>query len=170
MQLSNDGLGLIKTSEGFRNREYLDPAGLATIGYGHKVTPSESFPGEITEEQATALLMRDVRTAEQAVSRLVRVSLSQGQFDALVDFCFNMGAGKLAGSTLLRELNASRYAAAGLELLRWDYATGAPDAGLRTRRTAELHLFAGTSTSPVHPGNPPVAHPEAGPETAEIPS
>jgi lysozyme len=143
MQLSREGLDLIKKSEGFRSRQYLDVAGLATIGYGHRIVPPESFPGAITEDEATAILMNDVREAEQAVSRLVHVPLTQGQFDALVDFCFNVGVGKLASSMLLKELNAGRHAAAGLQLLRWDYAAGVPKAGLRARRTAELHLFAG---------------------------
>jgi lysozyme len=143
MELSAEGLQLIKQSEGFRSRQYLDVSGLATIGYGHRVVPPESFPNGVTEEQATALLLSDVRRAEQAVSHLVAVPLSQGQFDALVDFCFNVGAGRLATSTLLKELNAGQYAHAGLELLRWDCAAGQPNADLKARRTAELQLWIG---------------------------
>ena len=141
MQLSAQGLDLIKRSEGFRRRQYLDAAGYETIGYGHKIAPTESFPEEIAEAEAEDLLMSDVKRAEQAVSRLAHVPLSQGQFDALVDFCFNVGAGRLAASTLLKELNAGRYAQAGLQLLRWDYAAGQPNAALKTRRTAELQLW-----------------------------
>jgi lysozyme len=143
MELSTQGLDLIKRSEGFRSQPYLDAAGYETIGYGHKIALKESFPHGITEDQATELLMSDVRRAEQAVSRLVAVPLTQGQFDALVDFCFNVGAGRLATSTLLKELNARQYAHAGLELLRWDYAAGQPNTGLKTRRTAELQLWIG---------------------------
>jgi lysozyme len=143
MQLSPQGLDLIKRSEGFRSRQYLDSAGYETIGYGHKIAPRESFSESITEEQAVAILMDDVKRAEQAIGRLIHVPLTQGQFDALVDFCFNVGAGRLAASTLLRELNAGQYAHAGLELLRWDCAAGAPNAGLRARRTAELQLWTG---------------------------
>ena len=143
LQLSAQGLELIKGSEGFRAAQYLDVAGHATIGYGHRVVPPESFTGEITEAQATAILMSDVRLAEQSIARLVHVPLTQGQFDALVDFCFNVGAGNLASSTLLRELNESEYAVAGLELLRWDYAGSAPNPGLKARRTAELQLWTG---------------------------
>jgi lysozyme len=143
MQLSAQGLDLIKRSEGFRAAEYRDVAGHATIGYGHRVVPPESFAGEITEAQATNLLMNDVRHAELAVCRLVHVRLTQGQFDALVDFCFNVGAGNLASSTLLKELNEGEYAVAGLELLRWDYAASAPNPALKARRTAELQLWAG---------------------------
>jgi lysozyme len=141
MELSAQGLDLIKKSEGFRNDQYFDVAGYATIGYGHRVIPPESFANGITEEQGTGLLMNDVKQAERAVNKLVHVPLTQGQYDALVDFCFNVGPVKLAASTLLKELNDSQYAHAGLQLLRWDYAAGAPDAGLRARRTAELQLW-----------------------------
>ena len=156
MQLSAQGLDLIKRSEGFRSQQYLDSAGYETIGYGHKMGPHESFPDAITEAQAAGILVNDVKQAEQAVSRLVHVPLSQGQFDALVDFCFNMGAGRLAASTLLRELNAGQYAHAGLQFLRWDCAAGAPNAGLRARRTAELQLWTGGE-----PSAAPFPHPPA---------
>ncbi len=141
MDLSAAGLGLLKRSEGFRSRTYLDSAGKPTIGYGHKILDSESFPDEIDEAKAELILREDVRVAEQAVERLVRVPLSQGQFDALVDFCFNMGARRLAASTLLGELNSGRYSAAAVELLRWDHAGADVSAGLKARREAEFHLW-----------------------------
>jgi lysozyme len=145
MQLSDDGLDLIKKSEGFRDRVYLDVAGFPTIGYGHLIKPHESFPKAITEAQATAILSNDVQDAEQSVARLVKVALAQGQFDALVDFCFNLGAGRLAGSTLLRELNLGDYQAAARQFLAWDHAGGAVVAGLKARREAELKLWTGAS-------------------------
>lgn len=141
MELSPAGLDLIKQSEGFRGRVYLDIHGLPTIGYGHRVLPSESFPDGITEARATELLASDARVAEQAVSRLVRVPLAQGQFDALVDFCFNLGQGRLAASTLLSDLNAGRYDAAAEQLLLWDHAGDKESAALRARREAEFHLW-----------------------------
>jgi lysozyme len=147
MQLSNDGLELIKASEGFRGQVYRDVAGFPTIGYGHLIKPTESFPAGITEQQASVILASDVQEAEQAVSRLVKVALTQGQFDALVDFCFNLGAGRLAGSTLLRELNAGQHDAAARQLLAWDYAGGVVNAGLKTRREAELQLWTGGSSA-----------------------
>jgi lysozyme len=147
MQLSAEGLDLIKKSEGFRDRVYLDLAGFPTIGYGHLIKPRESFPNGITEPQAAAILTTDVQDAEQAVARLVKVALTQGQFDALVDFCFNLGAGRLASSTLLRQLNVSHYQAAGEQLLAWDHAGGAVVAGLKARREAELKLWTGASTT-----------------------
>lgn len=141
MQLSAEGLDLIRRFEGFRSHAYLDVAGFPTIGYGHRIVPPESFPDGVTERQAAALLAGDVSAAEAAVKRLVRVPLTQGQFDALVDFCFNLGAERLASSTLLRVLNANRYHAAAEQLLLWDHAGGEVNLGLKARREAELRLW-----------------------------
>jgi lysozyme len=142
MQLSAAGLNLIKKSEGFRARTYLDVAGLPSIGYGHRLLPHESFPDEITEAHAAEILAQDTLEAEQAVLRLVKVALTQGQFDALTDFCFNLGAGRLASSTLLKVLNTGRYGDAREQLLRWDQAAGAVSPGLKARRQAESQLWA----------------------------
>jgi lysozyme len=141
MELSAAGLDLVKRSEGFREHIYEDVAGLPTIGYGHRVLPHESYPAGIAEPQAAELLSRDLAGSEQMVRHLVRVPLTQGQFDALVDFCFNMGAGRLAASTLLKALNRGRYDDAAEQLLRWDLVDGEVSPGLRTRRQAELHLW-----------------------------
>jgi lysozyme len=134
-------LELLKRSEGFRSRVYLDVAGFPTIGYGHRLLHPESFPNGIAEQQAANLLASDVHDAEQAVERLVKVSLLQGQFDALVDFCFNLGAGRLAASTLLKSLNAGRLDEAAQELLQWDHAGGKENAALKARRQAEAELW-----------------------------
>jgi lysozyme len=142
MQLSIEGLDLIKRSEGFRGQVYRDVAGLATIGYGHRVQACELFPSGLTEPEAAAILIADASEAQQAVERLVKVRLTQGQFDALTDFCFNLGAERLASSTLLRCLNAGGYEAAREQLLRWDRAAGHVVPGLQTRRQAEFDLWA----------------------------
>jgi lysozyme len=144
MQFSAAGLELLKRSEGFRSRTYLDVAGFPTIGYGHRLLHPESFPKGVTEEQAAGILISDVRDAEQAVQRLIKVPLTQGQFDALVDFCFNLGQGKLAESTLLKELNAGQYDAAAEQLLRWDHAGSEECSALKARREAEFEFFAGS--------------------------
>jgi len=89
------------------------------------------------------LRQADVAVAEASVQRLVKVPLSQGQFDALVDFVFNLGAGRLASSTLLRDLNAGQYEAAGQQLLLWDHSGGVEVEGLKARREAELALWNG---------------------------
>ena len=156
MRLSPSGLRLITQFEGFRPITYLDSGGLPTIGYGHKQLRSESYPGGITEPEAQALLASDANAAEQAVARFVRVPLSQGQFDALVDFVFNLGAGRLASSTLLRELNDGNLGAAALEFLKWDHCSGRERAGLKARREAEMRLFLASdpATSPLGKDSP----------------
>jgi lysozyme len=141
VKLSMEGLQLIKQQEGFRSRTYLDVAGFPTIGYGHRLIHPGSFPDGIDEAQASEILAADVRDAEQAVERLVKVPLTQGQFDALVDFCFNLGSGRLASSTLLKVLNGGRYADAAEQLLRWDQAGGKECPPLKARREAELALW-----------------------------
>jgi len=141
MELSAEGLDLIRQSEGFRTHVYLDIEGYPTIGYGHRLIHPESFPNGISPAQGLQILINDAREAEAAVRRLVKVPLTQGQFDALVDFVYNLGQGRLAESTLLRELNAGHYAAAAEQLLRWDHAGSQENVALRARREAELRLW-----------------------------
>jgi lysozyme len=141
MRFSAEGLQLLKKSEGFRSHIYQDVAGIPTIGYGHQLLHGESYPNGITEEQALAILASDVQKAEQRVADLVKVPLMQGQFDALVDFVFNLGSGRLAASTLLKMLNASNYAGAAQQLLKWDHSGAVEVAGLKTRREAEAKLW-----------------------------
>lgn len=150
MELSPAGLDLIKRSEGFRESVYTDVAGFPTIGYGHRLRPGESFPEGVTQVEAQAILTADVSDAEQAVSRLVKVTLTQGQYDALVDFVFNLGPSRLASSTLLEDLNAGHYSAACEQLLIWDHSmvNGAEQivAGLKSRRQAEYNLWMGETS------------------------
>lgn len=147
MNLSPAGFDLIKRSEGFRAQKYIDVAGFLTIGYGHKLRVSESYDHGITEVIATALLEKDISSAEAAITELVKVPLTQGQFDALVDFVYNLGFVALEHSTLLRDLNNRYYAAAALQLLLWDHAVESGReqevAGLKARRQAELQLWNG---------------------------
>ncbi len=148
MQVSDAGLTLIRNSEGFRSTTYNDPAGIPTIGYGHKLLPGESYPNGITEAQAEQLLASDAAVAGQAVERLVTVTLSQSQFDALVDFCFNLGQGRLGGSTLLRDLNAGEFDAARQQLLLWDHSGTQVVPGLQVRRQAEFALWGANVSAP----------------------
>jgi len=141
MQPSPPLLSLIRRCEGFRPHTYTDLAGHPTIGYGHRLLPHEVFPDGLTPEAAEALLARDADRAAEAVTRLVHAPLTQGQFDALVDFVFNLGPERLASSTLLRLLHQGCAEAAGQQLLRWDRAAGQPNAGLRARRQAEFALW-----------------------------
>jgi lysozyme len=141
MQLSPAGLDLIKRSEGFRTQVYKDINGFATIGYGHKLLPDESYPTGVTENQASSLLENDVLESSLAVSRMVHVPLTQGQFDALVDFVFNLGQGRLASSKLLLLLNQRCYGQAAAQLLLWDRAGQEVLPGLKSRREAEFALW-----------------------------
>ncbi len=151
MQLGAAGLDLLKQSEGFRSDSYLDIAGVPTIGYGHRILPGESFPHGVQREQAEAILARDILEAEDHLRRLVKVPLTQGQFDALVDFIFNLGAGRFAASTLLREINSGKYQAAGEQLLRWDRAGAHEIAALKARREAEFRLWTGSASPNANP-------------------
>ncbi len=141
MHLSPAGLSLLKKSEGFRDCVYADVAGFSTIGFGHRLTPNEAYPNGINLAEGEELLSRDLAIAEAGVNRLVKVALTQGQFDALVDFVFNLGASRLASSTLLRYLNEGKFAAASWELLAWDHAGSREIAGLKARREAEFQLW-----------------------------
>ncbi|MBM6595562.1 lysozyme [Microvirga pudoricolor] len=96
---------------------------------------------KITKAQADDFLYQDVEDSEKAVSRMVKVPLTQGQFDALVCFVFNLGAGALQKSTLLRKLNRKDYDGACAEFDLWINAGGKPLLGLKRRRDAEQELW-----------------------------
>ncbi|MEZ2310881.1 lysozyme [Paraburkholderia sp. RCC_158] len=113
-----------------------------TIGVGH-TGPEVRYGLTWTQDQADAQLLADVAGAVATVNRLVKVALTQAEFDALVDFVFNVGAGNFAGSTLLKLLNAGNRAAAAHEFEKWDMAAGKHLAGLLRRRIAEEHEFLG---------------------------
>lgn len=146
MEFSAAGLRLLKLSEGFRALPYRDAAALWTIGFGHRLLQPDAFPGGITEAFAQRLLACDVDDAEEMVHALVKVPLTQGQFDALVDFVYNLGATRLAGSTLLHDLNSGRYDAAAQQLLLWDHSGEEVLEGLKERREAEYALWMSAPT------------------------
>ena len=141
MQISDQCLALIKRCEGLVLTTYRDIVGLETIGYGHKLNPGERYPNGITEAQANSLLASDIATAEKQVLAHVHVPLSQGQFDALVSIVFNIGIGKMATSTLFKDLNSKQYDAAAEQLLRWDHAGLVEVKALKSRREAEYKLW-----------------------------
>ena len=141
MKLSADSLVIIKNFEGFRNKTYTCPAGFKTIGYGHLIANDNAIE-EIDEVTACELLAQDLFNSEKAVSRNISVPLTQGQFDALVSFTFNVGAGALQRSTLRQKINRLEYEDASGEFLRWIYANGVKIAGLVSRRNIEMKIFA----------------------------
>ena len=144
MQTSPDGIALIKQFEGCRLTAYQDSVGVWTIGYGW-TRPVDGVPVRagmtIKQEVAERLLKTGLVGYENDVTKLVRVKLTQGQFDALVSFAYNLGARSLSTSTLLQKLNASDYAGAADEFPRWHKAGGKVLNGLSRRREAEKALF-----------------------------
>ena len=139
LTLSQGGLDFIKKYESFSPVAYND-VGKYSIGYGHQIREGESF-GRITEEEAEKLLRKDVKKAEDAVLRNIHVQLTQGQFDALVSFVYNLGEGALVGRTITRRLNNRDYQGASEEFSRWIYAGGEKLRGLEIRRSEEAQLF-----------------------------
>jgi lysozyme len=137
---SKDGLALTEQFEGCQLNAYQDQVGVWTIGYGH--TGGDVCSGlTITQDQAATLLLSDVAAASSFVNNAVTVALAQDEFDALVDFVFNLGRGAFAGSTLLKDLNAGDFANAATQFDLWDHAGGQVVAGLLRRRQAEAALF-----------------------------
>ena len=144
MQTSDKGIAMIKQFEGCKLTAYQDSVGVWTIGYGWtKPVDGKPIRAGMTIKQETAerLLKTGLVSYENDVSRLVKVDLTQGQFDALVSFTYNLGARSLSTSTLLRKLNAGDYAGAADEFLRWNKAGGKVLNGLTRRREAERALF-----------------------------
>lgn len=141
--ITKEGLELIKHFEGFEPEVYLDAAGYPTIGYGHLIRKDEGdmYAGGISEAAAEALLAKDVGFAERAVLRLIKVPLTDGQFDALVSFTFNLGGGALQRSTLRRKVNRGEHGAVPREFRKWVWAGGRKPRGLIRRRNAEAMLY-----------------------------
>jgi GH24 family phage-related lysozyme (muramidase) len=142
------GAEFIAQFEGFAAKLYDDAASPpnATIGFGHVVHPGPVDGKEplkaVTRKQALALLRKDCAKAAAAVRKHVERPLTQAQFDALVSFTYNCGEQSLAGSTLLKKLNAGELDAVPAELEKWTHAgPGAPLPGLVRRRRAEADLF-----------------------------
>lgn len=139
-RINAEGLALIKRWEGCRLEAYKCAAGVWTIGYGHTRTARQGL--RITQEQAEALLIEDLRVFEAAVDDAVIPPLTDNQFAALVSWAFNVGATAMRKSTLLRKLNAGDYDAVPRELAKWDKVRGRPIHGLANRRAAEAGLWA----------------------------
>lgn len=139
MEASDKLVEAIKQFEGFRPTSYRCPAGVLTIGYGH--TKGVKLGMRITEREAEVLLREDLKQFERYVENL-HVVKSQGQFDALVDFCFNLGTKALEGSTLLKLIKQHadevriRY-----QFMRWIYSGKRILPGLVKRREWEADRY-----------------------------
>lgn len=147
MQVSDAGIELIKSFEGFRANAYPDPKSGGdpwTVGYGTTKFPSGRpvKKGDyVTPAQAEMYLREDVKKFASSVDALVTVPLKQCQYDALASFVYNLGAPNFRNSTLLKKLNAKDYKGAADEFMRWVSPGSSVEAGLRRRRTAERSLF-----------------------------
>lgn len=135
------GQAKIKSNEGLALYSYADGPG-RSIGYGHQIQPGETLPEPISQGTADALFSSDLARVEAAINGAVQVPLTQGEFDALADFVFNVGTGAFQGSTLLVKLNGGDYAGARDELGRWIHASGAVNSALVARRADEASMFA----------------------------
>lgn len=147
LKISPAGLDFIAQHEGFVDHPYNDPAGYATIGYGHllhrsRVTQKDLDRwGNITKAEGKTLLIEDLNHAVQCVHGHVTVPITQGMFDALVDFVYNAGCGNFKRSTLLKRLNQKKYTEAAIEFGRWVYSNHRILNGLVIRRAHETTLF-----------------------------
>ena len=149
-QIPQAAIALAKRFEGFERKvkrgieitavPYICPAGFWTIGYGHLCDPKHS---PITEAEAEVYLARDLQSALAATLRYCPVLATEpeSRLAAIVDFTFNLGAGRLQTSTLRRRINQRDWGAAATELRRWVYGGGKVLPGLFARREAEISLL-----------------------------
>ena len=140
-QINEDALNIVKFYEGCRLTAYLCPALILTIGYGS--TGKHVTEGlKITQQEAEALLKKDLKRFEEGVKSYLKVPVSHNAYSALVSFTFNVGLGNLKESTLLKLINTNnQFKEAAEEFKKWDKAGGKVLAGLTKRRAAERELF-----------------------------
>lgn len=159
MRISDEGLRLIKSFEGYHTRQqdgscvaYLCPAGVATIGWG--CTEGVTLGMRWTEAEATEGLRREIAKHEAAVNRLVTVDINQNERDALISFSYNCGIGALSTSTILRRLNRGDRAGAAAAFALWNKGGGRVLKGLVARRSREAALFLKPVAAPDAPYMP----------------
>jgi lysozyme len=145
MNIGKKGLALIKEFEGCKLTSYKCPAGVWTIGIGSTRysdgSPVKQGQTLASIEAAMLLLSKTLAPFEHAVNA-IKVELTQNEFDALVSLTYNIGAGNLASSTLVKMLKADEpKAEIAKQFLRWNKAGGKELAGLTRRRNAEAELF-----------------------------
>ena len=147
MKIGEKGFSLIKDFEGWYSKSYLDPVGIATIGYGFtyylpgrkKVTLKDK---PLSKAEGEPMLKEILTNYENDVKRLVKKPLTQNQFDALISFTYNLGATNLGKSTLLKKVNKDpNDPTIAAEFMKWVNAGGKPFNGLIRRRKAEADLY-----------------------------
>ena len=139
MNISQEGLGLIKKFEGCELEAYKCAAGVLTIGYGSTKGVKEG--DTITQEQADELLLHEMSEYEGYINEMVTTDLKQNQFDSLVSWVFNLGPANLKASTMLKVLNLGNLEGVPEQMKRWNIANGKTLDGLIRRREAEALLF-----------------------------
>lgn len=141
MNISPRGLEFIRRMEACRLEAYQDSVGIWTIGYGHIRGPVREGD-TCTQEQAEAWLLEDVASiAERCIQNMVKVDLTQQEYDALCSFIFNLGCSAFRNSTLLRKLNDGDFDGAAEQFAKWNHADNKVILGLTHRRQAERELF-----------------------------
>jgi len=152
MHMSQGGLdNLLKKFEGCKLKAYRCPANVCTIGYGHTSAagaPEVKDGMVITQERAEEILKVDILKYERAVEDLVKVELTQNQFDVLVDFAYNAGVGALKSSTLLKKVNAGKFDDVPAELMKWTKGGGKVLPGLVRRRQAAVDWWNSSDAQP----------------------
>jgi len=141
----NKGYDLIKKYEGCQLKAYLCPAKIPTIGYGNTMYENGTkvkIGDEITQQRAEELLQYIGKYFESEIKKLVKVTLTDNQFGALLSFTYNLGVGNLRISTLLKKINANpNDPTIKDEFLKWNKAGGKVLAGLTKRRQSESDLY-----------------------------
>jgi len=165
MNMTQEGLALIKRFEGFRAKAYRCPAGVWTIGYGHTSqsgAPEIKAGMRLSRQKASPILAKDIERFAGGVRRAATVTLNEQQFSALVSFAYNVGLAAFRSSSVLKAVNQSDFAAVPRRLSLWVKADGRVLPGLVKRRAAEAALFAGdeavTTRAPVGPAEGKPAH------------
>tara|TARA_R110000782_G_scaffold60536_1_gene125069 strand:- start:738 stop:1181 length:444 start_codon:yes stop_codon:yes gene_type:complete len=141
LNISQEGLALIKKFEGCELKSYRCSAEVLTIGYGHTKGVEEGQ--EITQEEAEEMLSSELDEYEGYINDMVECELEQHQFDALVAWVYNLGPSNLKSSTLLKRLNSNELKDVPNQLKRWNKAGGKILQGLVRRRKSESLLFEG---------------------------
>jgi lysozyme len=140
-QLSENGLALIRTFEGYSPFVYKDSAGLDTIGYGHLIVKGEKFDQPLLPEAANKLLAKDAMFAVNGVNKYTKVKLKQNQMDSLVSFTFNLGVGTYSRSSIVKKVNANLHKEVPDRIMLYNKAGGKVIQGLVNRRKAEAALY-----------------------------
>lgn len=122
LSTSENGLSHVANEEGCRLKPYQCSADIWTAGLGH--TQGVTQDTVLTEQQAAEFFVKDIATAERVVNKHITQTPSQGEYDMMVSFVFNLGAGNFARSTLLKKFNRGDRAGACNEYPRWVFVNG----------------------------------------------